>query len=303
MLTSGDFRRIRELERILRRGADAPRPKYNKERIDSHRVEIQQIIHGLTATTPLAESSLEVARNQSRQSQSPTTSRSFHDSSFLCFDTPADGSLIQRALSPSVLPSLIQAVLSNDEGEIYSLLGDDPQIFADVIDRVRSPLAHRCQFWLDETDNDHPVHQVVEIPDLCSRVRKKLLKALYRKCGDHSTLPMAMYIPVIYDRMTAPLYRGGCGDVWKGKHCNREVAVKVLRTYSNSDLQKAMGVSSCRASRSHVEQLIELCVEVLQGSCHVESTSTPEYRTANRGDEVRELVCYDIGMDGRRGHQ
>ena len=182
--TSGDFRRIRELERILRRGTDALKPKYNKERIDSHRVEIQQILHDLTvpmhspdgnnivegtihiaqvlrgdtATTSLAESSSEVVRNQSRQSQSPTTSKSFQNSPFLCFDALADGSLVQPAFPPNVLPSLIKAVLSKDEGEIYSLFGDDPQVFADMIDMVRSSLAHHCKFWLVETDKDHPVH-------------------------------------------------------------------------------------------------------------------------------------------------
>ena len=33
--------------------------------------------------------------------------------------------------------------------------------------------------------------------------------------------------------------------MWKGKHCGRDLVVKVTRTYSNSDLQKIFGVS-CR---------------------------------------------------------
>ena len=33
--------------------------------------------------------------------------------------------------------------------------------------------------------------------------------------------------------------------MWKGKYSGRDVAVKVIRTYSNSDLQKTVGVG-CR---------------------------------------------------------
>ena len=31
-------------------------------------------------------------------------------------------------------------------------------------------------------------------------------------------------------------------DVWKGKHRDRDVAIKVLRVYSDSDLQKIIGL-------------------------------------------------------------
>lgn len=49
-------------------------------------------------------------------------------------------------------------------------------------------------------------------------------------------------IPVCYDHTTYPLYRGGYADVWKGEHCGREVAVKVIRVYSKSNLEKVVGV-------------------------------------------------------------
>ena len=50
-------------------------------------------------------------------------------------------------------------------------------------------------------------------------------------------------IPVCYDRTRVALYKGGFADVWKGEYRGRDVAVKVIRTYSNSDLQKIVGVS------------------------------------------------------------
>jgi len=51
-----------------------------------------------------------------------------------------------------------------------------------------------------------------------------------------------MRVPVWYDRGGGTRYRGGFADVWKGKHRDRDVAIKVLRTYSDSDLQKIVGV-------------------------------------------------------------
>lgn len=84
--------------------------------------------------------------------------------------------------------------------------------------------------------------QALETLDLSVQVRKKYLKVLYRTCGHHALLPTTMHIPARYDRMADALYTGGCGDVWKGEYRNREVAVKVIRTYSSSDLKKVIGV-------------------------------------------------------------
>jgi hypothetical protein len=87
------------------------------------------------------------------------------------------------------------------------------------------------------------IDQALDMPGLLPWVRQKCLKLSYRMCGRHVLLPRALKIPVSYDRTGVALYRGGFGDVWKGKHCGRDVAVKVIRTYSNSDLQRIIGVS------------------------------------------------------------
>ena len=47
-----------------------------------------------------------------------------------------------------------------------------------------------------------------------------------------------------YDQRGGTRYRGGFADVWKGKYRDRDVAIEVLRTYSNSDLQKMIGVGA-----------------------------------------------------------
>lgn len=88
----------------------------------------------------------------------------------------------------------------------------------------------------------HSAHQVLETLDSAPRVRKKYAKALYKMCGHYALLPAAMHISVDYDRMARPLYSGGHGDVWKGDYLGQEVAVKVLRAYSSSDMQEMFGV-------------------------------------------------------------
>jgi hypothetical protein len=110
--------------------------------------------------------------------------------------------------------------LNKDESDaIRCLLGDDAQAFIDVID------------------------ETLDMPDLLPWTRQKCLKSLYRTCGRHALLPRALNIPVCYDRTGVALFRGGFADVWKGEYRGRAVAVKVIRTYSNSDLQKIVGVS------------------------------------------------------------
>ena len=81
------------------------------------------------------------------------------------------------------------------------------------------------------------------MPDLSPWARKQCLKPLYRICGLYALLPKSLTIPTCYDRTSIALYRGGYADVWKGEYCGRDVAVKVMRIYSNSDLRKILGVS------------------------------------------------------------
>jgi len=85
--------------------------------------------------------------------------------------------------------------------------------------------------------------QALDGPGLSPRSRENCLRSLYRKCSRHGLLPTSLKIPVSYERTGDALYRGGFADVWKTEYCGRDVAVKVMRIYSNSDLQKVIGVS------------------------------------------------------------
>ena len=85
--------------------------------------------------------------------------------------------------------------------------------------------------------------QALDRPDLSLSARVRCLRRLYRTCGFHRLLPKNLKVSVGYDHTVYPLFRGGYADVWKGEHHGQDVAVKVIRTYSRSNLQKITGVS------------------------------------------------------------
>ena len=92
--------------------------------------------------------------------------------------------------------------------------------------------------------------------------------------------------------------------MWKGEYCSRDVAVKVLRTHLNSDIQRIIGVS-CR-SRSLTVCLYTdttLFAEVLQGGHDMENPPTSEYPTVDWSHDVRNPVRNGVRVDGEWEHQ
>lgn len=72
--------------------------------------------------------------------------------------------------------------------------------------------------------------------------RRGCLRLLYRACGHWGILPATLKVQAQYDRTGLKVQRGGFADVWRGECHGRDVAVKVVRTYSNSDFQKVVYV-------------------------------------------------------------
>ena len=112
-----------------------------------------------------------------------------------------------------------------------------------------------------------------------------------------------MQITAWYDRTSNALYRGGFADVWKGKHCSLDVAVKVIRTYTTSDLRKIIGVSYWLRISQDIGELTGLGTEVLQRSGDMEDLSASERAATNGRDYDRDPVRHGIGVDGEREHQ
>ena len=80
------------------------------------------------------------------------------------------------------------------------------------------------------------------MPDLPPMTQKKCLRLLRETCGYHAFLPRALQITACYDQTSNAVYKGGFADVWKGEHQGQGVAVKVIRTYSDDELQKIINV-------------------------------------------------------------
>ena len=131
--------------------------------------------------------------------------------------------------------------------------------------------------------------------------RKKLFELLYRTCGHHALVPSALQITTCCDQTSSTVYRGGYADVWKGEHCGQDVAVKVIRTYSDDELQKVINV--CRSIFAYYTLLTMLCAEVLRSGCDVELPSTSKYPASNRCLSVRESVRNGIRVDAKREYQ
>ena len=158
------------------------------------------------------------------------------------FNYPALRRLIGRKFLLREIPSLIDELFAckDLEDTIRCLPEDDVQAFVDVIDEVCCISTQICRA---ERALRRSVDQVLDRPDLPLWVQVKCLRLLYKTCGHHGLLPKALKVPVFYDRDDYPLYQGGYADVWKGECRGREVAVKVIRAYSRSDLRKITKVS------------------------------------------------------------
>ena len=160
-------------------------------------------------------------------------------SDLLCLGEPACKRLISGSLSQEQAVSLIKAIFtSKDEiAMIRDLRGDDAQAFVDVVNEVRSFV------FFGPFKLSHSVGQALDFPGLQPLLRGGCLRALYQICGRHALLPRSLQIPPCHNRSDTPLYRGGFADVWKGEHKGRNVAIKVLRIYSTSDVDKIRFVS------------------------------------------------------------
>ena len=117
-------------------------------------------------------------------------------------------------------------------------------------------------------------------------------------CGHHARLPKALKIPICYDRTSVAQCRGGFADVWKGEHCGRDVAVKVLRTYSNSDLKKIISVGPGCVPFPCVDVLTRPYIEVLQRGRDVEIPPASKRTIPSGSDDDRGSVRNGIRVDG-----
>jgi hypothetical protein len=133
---------------------------------------------------------------------------------------------------------------------------------------------------LIHTISSRSVDQTLHAPGLSSGVKNRCLKSLYKACGHHALLPRSLNVSVCYDQSSNALFRGGYADVWKGDYSGQDVAVKVIRTYSNDELRK-ITIVGFSISALYVSMTMS-CTELLQRGRDVEIPSTSERPAANR---------------------
>ena len=114
-------------------------------------------------------------------------------------------------------------------------------------------------------------------------------------------LPRSLRIESCYKTTGVAQFRGGFADVWKGEYRDQEVAVKQLRIYANSDLQKITRVG--RDFPGIATVLTVTHAEVLQGVLGVESPSPSECAAVAGGHNDRDPVRDGVGVDDEREHQ
>ena len=148
--------------------------------------------------------------------------------------------LLSRTVPQDELPSLIGAIFSDREaiGTVDCLRESDAQVFIDVVYEVR-----HYALYLTFLSTFYLFLQALGSLELAQRIRRRCVRSLYKMCARHSLLPRSLQVELCYDPASAPLCGGGFADVWKGKCRGLEVAVKVLRKYPDSDLEKITHVS------------------------------------------------------------
>lgn len=132
-------------------------------------------------------------------------------------------------------------------------------------------------------------------------LRRKCLDTLRMICGQRALLPRSVKITPDYNRFDDPQYRGGYADVWKGEYQGRKVAVKVLRMYVSSDLDKITSV--CFRLGSSESSADQVFAEIQQRSYNVEKPQKSKCAPVVRSNNGRQAPHNDITMDGQREYQ
>jgi len=150
--------------------------------------------------------------------------------------------LVSHTLTIDERVSLITEILSDrNEAEMGKhLSGDDARIFVDKVYEVRT--LHDLMPRLTDFNSNLRIFVNQALDSLSPAVHRKCLRYLCKICGLYALLPRSLTIPLSYDPTDNPLHHGGLTDVWKGRHQGREVAAKVLRLYSVSDLERTRKV-------------------------------------------------------------
>ena len=136
--------------------------------------------------------------------------------------------------------SKLEEIFLNVMGTVCGHDRSDVQAVIDIVYDVRPPPFPEVQADLFPF---RPADQAFNTLSPFPIVQKKCLGSLYKICGQNNLLPVSMQIELPHTLTDTPRCHGGFADVLKWKHRGKEIAVKVLRIRSDSDLQRVTRVS------------------------------------------------------------
>ena len=84
--------------------------------------------------------------------------------------------------------------------------------------------------------------QVLDRNEISDQERTGFLNILCKMCSRQRSVPKSMRITCRESEQADEEYRGGHASVFKGEDRGRPVAIKVVRLYITSDLEKCLGV-------------------------------------------------------------
>ena len=154
--------------------------------------------------------------------------------------------MISGAAPRDELASLMKTIFSSEKATDMAdrLQGSDVQTCIDVIDLVWHRALPSPEYGLTDLCFNflHSVDQALDNLELVPRIRRRSMRLLRTMCARHTLVTTSLRIELCEDSPGILMYGGGFGDVWKREHRGQAVAVKVLRTFAASDLQKTTRV-------------------------------------------------------------
>lgn len=103
------------------------------------------------------------------------------------------------------------------------------------------------------------------------------VNALIKLARKTSLYPECMVLKGVKLTGVSAVDGGSYGDVWKAKFEGKDMAVKVLKVYQKSDIDKLLRVSATHLSIDRVLPIAILNSGVLLRSCHLETAAASKY--------------------------
>jgi len=115
---------------------------------------------------------------------------------------------------------------------------------------------------------------------MSSQERLKLFNKFCKTCSRHRVIPKSMHIPDCSEG-SVEVTSGGYADVSQGVYEGRQVAIKVVRVYTTSDLDVILSVSLLSALSTHVDEYV---TEILSRRSRLEASPASKRITTDWSD-------------------